>query len=140
LAILLLELSAPARSRILARLGIRGRAASAIDADLERFPRLRRALAQVRRPGSLDALLDGSTDARLLLLFCAGSGRTADAVRRYARELRHAPSALDGHTARRLGAVGSEIGELLRVARQRALDGEPVDTQWARRWLARRHA
>jgi tRNA nucleotidyltransferase (CCA-adding enzyme) len=140
LAILMLELPARYRNRVLARLGIEGRAASAIETDLERVPGLRRALAQVRRPGSLDALLDGSSDARLLLLFCTSRGATADAARRYARELRHVPSALDGHTARRLGAVGSEIGELLHVARRRALDGHPVDAQWAGRWLARRHA
>jgi hypothetical protein len=59
-------------------------------------------------------------------------------VKRFAQELRHLKNPLDGHAVRRLGLEGREIGRLVRVARERALDGQPVDDAWLRLWLARR--
>jgi tRNA nucleotidyltransferase (CCA-adding enzyme) len=137
LRVLLLDASAGARPRILDRLAIRGRPAREIETDLRRIPELRRALGRTRSRGSIDALLSEVNEATLLLLDCVVSASAARALRRWVRVDRLRPTPLDGHAAHRLGAAGPEIGLLLREARRRALDGESIDSAWARRWLAR---
>jgi tRNA nucleotidyltransferase (CCA-adding enzyme) len=139
LRLLFLGVPARARRRALKRLGYTGRRARRIDEDLCALgPALRRLQAGPSR-GRVDAQLRGSTEAFLLLAYCAGDAPARRAVRRYAREDRHRASPLRGAAARRLGLEGPAVGALLRAARRRALDGEPVDERWIRRWLARRH-
>ncbi|MEE8558601.1 MAG: hypothetical protein V3T14_12030, partial [Myxococcota bacterium] len=99
---------------------------------------LARSLGVARRPSRIDSGLSRITKAGLLALWCCTGGRAAAAIERYARELRPLRAPFDGHAARRLGARGPEIGELLRAARRRVLDGQPVDEAWAGRWLTRR--
>jgi tRNA nucleotidyltransferase (CCA-adding enzyme) len=138
LALLLLGAAPAVRTRALSRLAIQGRPAKEIATTLERLPRMRQRLARARRPSAIDTLLDGANEVCLLSLFCVVTGRSADAVRSYARDLRGIPAPLNGHAARSLGAVGVEIGDLLRAARHRVLDGGAVDEAWVRHWLAQR--
>ncbi len=136
--ILLLDASPRSRGPILERLGIRGAPGRELEADLSALPRLARSLGVARRPSRIDSGLSRITKAGLLALWCCTGGRAAAAIERYARELRPLRAPFDGHAARRLGARGPEIGELLRAARRRVLDGQPVDEAWAGRWLTRR--
>jgi tRNA nucleotidyltransferase (CCA-adding enzyme) len=137
LRLLLVEATPRVRQAALARLAVRGRAARAVLDDLRqvgsRLSRLERPLA----PGRLDASLSELGDPALLALYCTGSGAVARQVARYALRLRPAPSPLDGHRARTLGAAGPAVGALLRASRTRALNGQPVTDAWLRRWLAR---
>jgi tRNA nucleotidyltransferase (CCA-adding enzyme) len=130
--------SAVLRARVLERLAIRGRPAEEVGSDLRRFARLRRALSRSLSPGQLDARLADVSEPLLLLLFCSGGGSICRQVQRYAADLRHRPNPLNGHDARRHGAVGPQVGELIRTARRRVLDGTPLDEAWIGRWLARR--
>jgi tRNA nucleotidyltransferase (CCA-adding enzyme) len=138
-ALRLLLLGAPSRvrRRVAERLALRGRAASQLDDDLVQLGRLRRALARPLSPGRLDARLAGSSEAALLLTWCAGPDSAAKQVARYAGTLRDQAGPIDGRQARALGLSGPAVGALLRTARRRALDGESVDDAWLRRWLAR---
>ena len=136
---LLLVSSAPrARGRALERLGLRGRPGAAVRADLQAWVGLSRALGGAIAPGRLDAKLADASEAALLFAWCAGKGAVSRHVARFAARLRHLPSPLDGHAARRLGLRGPAVGELLRAARERALDGRAVDERWLSRWTARR--
>ncbi len=126
------------RSVVLDRLTLRGRRAEAVRGDLRVLSRLRRALAHPLTAGKLDAVLDDVSEAALLWAFCALPPPAPRHLSRFALKLRHRPSGLDGRQAKEYGAVGRDVGELLRVARQRELDGKLVDESWARRWLARR--
>ncbi|MCH6564091.1 MAG: CCA tRNA nucleotidyltransferase [Myxococcales bacterium] len=137
---LFLDTRSGARTRALSALGLRGRRADNVDQDLRQLPRLRRALERGPAPGKLDALLDGVGEPMLLLLYCATRPAGARCVKRYASSIRHRPSPIDGHAARALGLAGPAIGRLLSAARQRSLDGGPVDGAWLRRWLARQPA
>jgi tRNA nucleotidyltransferase (CCA-adding enzyme) len=137
LRLLLLGVAPRSLGGVLDRLGMRGRPREALVRDLDTRGRLARSLAATRSPGRVDALLSSSDDARLLFLCCALGAAGAGAVERYAADYRQRPSPLDGHAARRLGLRGPAVGALLREARRRALDGEPVDVEWQRRWLAR---
>ncbi len=139
LRLLWLGLPARVRSRGLARLGLSGRPAAAIDADLRRLAPLGRALRADPKPGRLDALLGGLPDTALITAFCALPGASPRRISHFIRELRHLPSPLDGHAAQALGASGPEVGDLIRAARLRALDGKPVSADWAQVWLARRN-
>jgi len=130
--------SAVLRTRVLERLAIRGRPAEEVGADLRRLAGLRRALSRPLSPGQLDARLADVSEPLLLLLFCSGGGSIRRQVRRYAAELRHGPSPLNGHDARSHGVTGPQVGELIRAARRRALNGKPIDEEWIRLWLARR--
>jgi tRNA nucleotidyltransferase (CCA-adding enzyme) len=135
----LLLLGAPprVRERAVDRLGLRGRRASRIGADLAAVSRLERALARPLSDGRLDAQLGGADPTVLLLLYCAASAAVVRRAQRYVVELRGRPSPLDGRRAERLGFRGPAIGAAIRAARHRALDGEPVDDVWLRRRLAR---
>jgi tRNA nucleotidyltransferase (CCA-adding enzyme) len=136
----LLLFGVPARVRMqgLGALGMRGHRASETASDLGKLVGLRRSLGRGLSPGKLDLRLSGLGEAALLALYCVGGGRVAADVKRFAQELRHLKNPLDGHAVRRLGLEGREIGRLVRVARERALDGQPVDDAWLRLWLARR--
>jgi len=133
-------LPARARARGIAALGLRGRRAEAVESDLRELPRLQRALARGPSAGKLDALLASADEPLLLLLYCATHPPAPRLVKRYASTLRHQASPLDGHAVRALGLEGPAIGQLVRAARQRALDGRPVEEPWLRSWLARRRA
>jgi tRNA nucleotidyltransferase (CCA-adding enzyme) len=135
--LLLLGLSKRLRSRVLHRLGIIGGAAERINRDLGPLRRHLRALESKLSPGGVDARLSGVSEPGLLLLFCAAPTAVQRRIVRYARSLRHAQSAIDGHQVARLGVRGPLVGELLRAARRRTLDGRVVDERWARHWLAR---
>ncbi|MCP4005325.1 MAG: CCA tRNA nucleotidyltransferase [bacterium] len=124
------------RTAIAARLGWHGRPAEAIEADVSRQARRARTLSTELAPGRLDALLAGLSEPALLSLRCSLPAASARRLDRYVDELRCTPDPIDGHTARRWGARGPEIGGLLRSARRRSLDGQPVNIAWARRWLA----
>jgi len=137
LRLLLVGVPARVRARSLEALSLRGRRASDTETDLRQLGRLRRSIARGLSPGKLDARLSGLSEALLLALYCLGGRRVRTDVARFADELRHERSPLDGHTARRLGLKGPAIGKLVRAARERALDGRPVDDAWLRRWLAR---
>lgn len=136
--LLLVGANRPIRARVLERLGVVGGPAERIELDLAG---LRRRLGKLERPlsaGWLDAQLSGSLEPWLLLLWCVAPRAVQGRVARFATSLRHEELALDGHAARALGARGPEVGELLREARRRTLDGEVADEVWGRRWLARR--
>jgi tRNA nucleotidyltransferase (CCA-adding enzyme) len=137
LRLLLLEATPVVRRAALDRLGVHGRPAYGVLEDLAVLARLRRALARPLSPGRLDERLAGLGDTALLLAYCAGPGAVSRQVKRYVNVLRAAPSPLDGHRARALGASGPAVGSLLRAARTRALDGGRVDDAWLARWLAR---
>jgi tRNA nucleotidyltransferase (CCA-adding enzyme) len=137
LRLLLVGTPARVRARSLAALGLQGRRASSTETDLRQLGRLRRSVAGGLSPGKLDARLTGLGEALLLALYCLGGRRVRSDVARFANELRHQRSPLDGHTARRLGLKGPAIGRIVRAARERALDGRPVNDAWLRRWLAR---
>lgn len=137
LRLLLLGAPSGARTRAIARLGVRGRPATRIEADLAAFARLERALARPLSDGRLDAKLEGTEPALLLLLHCAAPAAVARRIRHYATRLRGRPSPLDGRAVERFGFRGPAIGAAIRAARRRALDGEPVSDAWLRRRLAR---
>ncbi len=137
LRLLLLGVAKQHRARALERLGIIEGAAARIERDLEPLRRRLRALSRQLSPGRLDAQLSEISEPGLLLLYCTAPRAAQRRVARYARELRHLKSALTGQHATALGARGPLVGELLRAARQRTLDGRPVGEEWARRWLAR---
>jgi tRNA nucleotidyltransferase (CCA-adding enzyme) len=138
--LLLVGTRRPLRSRIVARLGLRGAPAREIEADGRSLAAEPRALGSPRSDGSLDARLDGASDARLLALWCSSSAAVARRVARYAARLRPIQSELDGHSARALGLRGPDVGAFLRAARRRQLDRRPTDGAWARAWMARRRA
>ena len=138
LRLILLGLPAGVRVRNLAAIGLRGRRAQDIESDLCELLRLRRALLRGLSPGKLDALLSALSEPMLLVLYCATAVPARQDIKHYASVIRHRASPLDGHAARALGLEGPLIGRLMRVARQRSLDGRPVDAAWIRRWLARR--
>ena len=136
LRILLLGASPRAQVGSLARLGLSGRPAEELRADLQALHELADFLAGHPSDGQLDAQLSTWGEAALLLAYCVLEPADADAVQRYACELRPQPAPFDGHAARALGLSGPAIGEFLRSARARALDGLPVDERWQRDWLA----
>jgi tRNA nucleotidyltransferase (CCA-adding enzyme) len=138
LRLLLLGSPTRVRGRVLRRLGYSGRRARRIDEDLTALGAMLRRLDAQPSPGRVDALLQGATEPFLLLAYCAGDAAARRTVQRFARLDRHRASPLGGHAARRLGLEGPAIGDLLRAARRRTLDGEDVDERWIRRWMARR--
>jgi tRNA nucleotidyltransferase (CCA-adding enzyme) len=134
---LLLSGVAPrSRVRVVGRLGLHGRPAERVRDDLRRSPELRRGLERPLAPGRLDARLVGTDDAALLLAWCGGGAAIARNVVRYAGRLRHVADPLDGGDARAVGLRGPAVGDLLRAARERSLDGRRIDDAWLRRWLA----
>lgn len=137
LRILLAGNTGRVRIAALDRLGLKGRRAEAYARDLEPLLRVRRSLDRALSAGEVDARLSGFSEAGLLALYCATSGSAQRRVERYATRLRHVSTPVDGHFARAMGAEGAAIGELLRAARARVLDGRPADEAWAKRWLAR---
>ncbi len=137
LRLALLDARPRARRAALARLGLRGRPAEAIDADAREVSRLLSALAPAKPgDGDLDARLCGASDPLLVALVCAAPSALAKRVLRYARDLRQRPDPIDGLRARSLGLEGPAIGHLLRAARRRVLDGRPVDARWLARAVA----
>ncbi len=125
------------RLRVIERLGVRGRPAQLVRDDLRRAAEFGRGLSRAVSPGRLDARLGGASDALLLLTWCSGAGAVARHVARYADRLRKIADPLGGADARALGLRGPAVGDLLRAARERSLDGHAVDDAWLRRWLAR---
>jgi tRNA nucleotidyltransferase (CCA-adding enzyme) len=136
--LLLAGVSPRARGRVLERLAIRGRPAASIEDDLRELRSLCRSLARPISPGRLDARLARLPDSLLLLAHCMGRSPVPQNIARYANRLRDRPDPLSGNDARELGLNGPVIGELVRAARERSLDGRSVDPSWLRRWLARR--
>lgn len=134
---LLLGARGRVQAAVVERLSIQGRPARELVEDLKRVTRARGALRGSLRRGSVDAQLEGLSEAALLLLYCIVGARAKRAVSRYARVDRRIGPPFDGHAARDLGARGPQVGALLRAARRRRLEGRTVDTAWARRWLAR---
>jgi hypothetical protein len=116
---------------------LNGRPATRLRDDLRRSSELRRALSRPLSPGGLDARLAGTEDAVLLLAWCGGGSVSMRNVVRYADRLRRINDPLNGDDARALGLRGPAVGDLLRAARERSLDGRRVDDAWVRRWLAR---
>jgi tRNA nucleotidyltransferase (CCA-adding enzyme) len=137
LRLLVSEVAPRHRARVVARLGLNGRPATRLRDDLRRISELRRALSRPLSPGGLDARLAGTEDAVLLLAWCGGGSVSMRNVVRYADRLRRISDPLNGDDARALGLRGPAVGDLLRAARERSLDGRRVDDAWVRRWLAR---
>ncbi len=137
LRLLASEVAPRHRVRVVERLGLNGRPASRLRDDLRRNTELRRALSRPMSPGSLDARLAGTEDTVLLLAWCGGGRAPMRNVVRYADRLRRISDPLNGDDARALGLRGPAVGDLLRAARERSLDGRRVDDVWVRRWLAR---
>ena len=138
LRILFMGIPAKPRRFALERLGLRGRRAEAIESDLRNLTRLRRSVGRPLSPGSLDARLAGVSEAALLLTYCGAPQPAPRHVTRYVTRIQQQKSPFDGHAARRFGVEGPMIGELVRAARERFLNGRPVDDSWVLRWLARR--
>ncbi|MBW2279608.1 MAG: CCA tRNA nucleotidyltransferase [Deltaproteobacteria bacterium] len=137
LRLLLFDVAPRHRPRVLERLAVRGRPADQVRGDLRRTVELRRPLARPLSGGRLDAHLSDASEEALLLSWCTGAAPVPRNVARYAGRLRHVADPLTGEDARELGLRGPAVGELLRAARARSLDGGPVDDAWLRRWLAR---
>jgi len=137
LRLLLFDVAPRHRLRVLERLAVRGRPAEQVRGDLRRVVELRRSLGRRLSGGRLDARLSGASDEVLLLAWCTGRAPVPRNVARYAGHLRHVADPLTGEDARARGLRGPAVGELLRAARERSLDGAGVDENWLRRWLAR---
>lgn len=137
LGALLLDGSRGLRQRVLARLGFTGARAARVLESTRDAERSVRWLARERSPGAVDARLGEVREAALLLGACIADRPVARVLGQYATAWRHAPDPIRGTEARRLGLQGPAIGQLLRSARRRALDGNPVDAGWIERWLAR---
>lgn len=138
LALLLAGSESRTQRRVLKRLGLTGRAATRPLEAARAARRYARFLSALPSSGVLDARLADASDETLVCLYCALPAKSARLVASFASDLKLRPNPVTGRDAAALGLSGPQLGQYLRAARRRVLDGKPLDRNWQRRWLAAR--